>query len=180
MKRTVLIFGLISGLIVTAMMIYVVILCYNNPDFEGNMVIGYLTMIIAFAFIFVGIKNYRDKQLGGYISFGKAFKVGFLIALVASTMYVVTWLISYYCFVPDFLDKYTLHVLKEARADGATQAEIAEKTAEMAKYAKMYETPVGVVLLTYAEILPVGLLVTLISALILKRKPTGLTTAEAG
>ncbi|RYD94383.1 MAG: DUF4199 domain-containing protein, partial [Sphingobacteriales bacterium] len=120
MKKNVIVFGLISGLIVTGLMLFSVMACYDNPDFEGNMILGYLSMIIAFAFLFVGIKNYRDKINGGYITFGRAFVIGLYITLIASTVYVVGWLIAYYQYIPDFMDKYTAHVLKDARESGAT------------------------------------------------------------
>src|SRR5688500_7026342 len=110
MKRNVIVFGLISGLIITAFMVYGTLMCYNNADFDMSMAIGYASMIVAFSFIFVGVKNYRDKYNGGVISFGKAFKTGFYISLVASTMYVVVWLIEYYVFIPDFMEKYTAYV----------------------------------------------------------------------
>ncbi|RYZ95145.1 MAG: DUF4199 domain-containing protein [Sphingobacteriaceae bacterium] len=147
-------------------MAYSVLNCYGDPDFQGNMVLGFLSMFIAFAFIFVGVKNYRDKYNTGQITFGKAFLIGLYISLIASTMYVVTWLFIYYLYIPDFMDKYAAHVLKEAHTNGATQAEITEKTASMESYKEMYKNPVMVVLLTYMEILPVGLLVSLVSAFI--------------
>ena len=90
--------------------------------------------------------------------------------MIASTIYVLAWLVDYYLFVPDFMDKYAAFVLKEAKADGLSASEITEKTNEMESYKEMYKNPLLVVLLTYAEILPVGLIVSLISALILKRK----------
>jgi hypothetical protein len=144
---------------------------YDNPDFSGSMLLGYASMILAFAFVFVGTKNYRDKYNGGTISFGKAFKIGILITLVSSTMYVLTWLVEYYVFLPDFMEKYTVQALEEARASGASAAEIEQQAAEMAGYSEMYKNPLFVVLLTYAEIFPIGLLMTLISSFILKRKP---------
>ncbi|RPD42891.1 DUF4199 domain-containing protein [Chitinophaga barathri] len=165
MKKIVFIFGLIAGLIVTAMMIGSVTVCYNNADFEGNMVIGFAVMALAFSMVFVGIKNYRDKYLGGQITFLKALKVGLLITLVASTMYVVVWLIDFYIFIPDFLDKYEVSRLKAMGPDGKADVE-----KEMAMYRMWYKTPIGVILVTYMEILPMGILITLISALILKRK----------
>ncbi|MCF6406906.1 DUF4199 domain-containing protein [Chitinophaga filiformis] len=171
MKKNVLIFGLISGLIITTMMVATSLSCYNNPEgFKGNEVVGYAGMLIAFAFIFVGIKNYRDRYNQGTITFGKAFKVGFYIALVASTFYVLTWLVEYYLFVPDFMDKYTAHVMNEARTSGATEAELAAKAKNMEWYQSMYKSPIFVILLTFAEVLPLGIVVALISALILKRR----------
>ena len=170
MKRIVIVCGLIAGAIVATMMVTTVALCYKNADFEGNMFLGYATMVLAFSLIFVGVKNYRDKINNGIISFGKAFKIGLYISMIASTIYVLAWLIDYYLFVPDFMDKYAAFVLKEAKADGLSASEITEKTNEMESYKEMYKSPLLVVLLTYAEIFPVGVIVSLISALILKRK----------
>lgn len=171
MKKNVIIFGLISGLIITAMMIGSTVACYRNENFEGNMVIGYAAMIVAFSFIFIGVKNFRDKYNGGLITFGKAFRVGLYITLIASTMYLLVWLIEYYFFIPDFMDKYTAHVLRQAEAGGATQGEIDQKAAQMASYKEMYKNPLFVVIFTYLEVLPIGLLISLISALLLKRRP---------
>lgn len=169
MKKNVLVFGLISGLIITSMMVYSVAMCYNSDNFEGSEVLGYTGMIVAFSFIFVGIKNYRDKYNNGVISFGKAFKVGLLITLVASTMYVGVWLIEYYLFVPDFIDRYCTHVINQGKAKGLSEAQIARNS--MLDFTRsMYKNPFGVILLTYLEVIPIGLVVALICALILKRK----------
>ena len=173
MKKNVLVFGLISGFIITAMMVISVGLCYSREDFDDSMVIGYTSMILAFSLIFIGIRNYRNKYNNGVITFGKAFKVGLFITLVASTMYVLVWLIDYYLFIPDFMDKYSAHVLRQSQADGASRQELQEKAAEMANFKEMYKSPLMVILLTYAEVLPVGLVIALISAAILKRKSKG-------
>lgn len=170
MKKIVLSFGLIAGAIVTAMMVVGTYMMYSNPDFKGNDLVGYTTMLIAFAFIFVGVKSYRDKYNGGVISFGKAFKIGLYITLVAATIYVGVWLIEYYLFVPDFMEVYTKCALKRAEESGATAAQLQEQAQSMARYAEWYKNPLFVILLTYSEIVPIGLVVALISALILKRK----------
>jgi len=165
MRKTVLIFSLILGTIMCINMVILVNMLYNNPDFKGNDVLGYAAMVVVFSLIFFGVRNYRNKQLGGYISFGRAFKTGALIALVASTMYVVAWLFYYYLFVPDFIDVYTQHVLKNTAA-----ADLAAKTKEMADFKEMYKNPLFTILITYSEVLPVGLIVALVSAFILKKK----------
>ena len=170
MKKNVLVIGMIAGLIVSIFMVSSIALGYAQEDFEGNMLLGYASMILAFSLIFVGVKNYRDKYNQGIISFGQAFKMGLYISLVASSLYVVVWLIDYYVFIPDFMDKYTAHVLKEAQNNGSNLAELKSKAAEMANYREMYQNPVLVILFTYFEILPVGIVVSLITAFILKRK----------
>ena len=170
MKKIVIVCGLIAGLIVATLMLISVNMCYSSGNFEGSMLIGYASMILAFSLVFVGIKNYRDKYNAGIISFGKAFKIGLYITLIASTIYVIAWLIDSYLFIPDFGDKYADHMLAKLKAGGASQLEIDKQTKEMANFREMYKNPAFNALFTYVEILPVGLLVTLISSFILKRK----------
>src|SRR4051812_6020500 len=99
MKKNVLVFGLISGLIVVTLCLTFIAFCYKAGH-DGNMYIGYASQILALSLVFVGVKNYRDKENGGIISFGQALKLGVLISLVASTIYVIGWLIDYYLFMP--------------------------------------------------------------------------------
>jgi Protein of unknown function (DUF4199) len=180
MKKNVLVFGLISGLIVSVVMGINMVIMHNRPDADhgaGSMLIGYLIMLLAFSLIFVAVKNYRDKQNGGVISFGKAFKMGLLIALIASTMYVIMWALLYNFYMPDFMDKYCAKMIEDAKAT-SSPAKLQEAIDQANQYKAMYKNPVSFVLLTYVEILPVGLLVSLITALILKRKnPAGAASA---
>lgn len=168
MKKNVLVSGLVIGVILCINMIWMVNLLYTNPDIKTNDALGYVVMVVVFSIIFFGVRNYRNKWLGGVISLGKAFKTGVLIALVASTMYVVVWLFYYYLFVPDWLDAYIEFCLKQT-----PESELAAKTHEMENLKEMYKNPVFVILITYSEVLPVGLVVAFISALILKKKRRG-------
>jgi amino acid transporter len=170
MKKIVLTYGLIAGAIVTAFMIYGTYSYYTNPDFKGSEVLGYSGMLVAFAFVFIGIKNYRDKQNEGVITFGKALKVGSLIALIAACIYVGVWLIEYYCFFPDFMEKYSASTIENMKTSELSAIEIKIKTDEMKMYCEWYKNPIMVILMTFMEILPLGLIVALISSLILKRK----------
>lgn len=173
MKKNILLHGLIAGTVVSALMLTSVNYfshCEGSIDFGTSMAIGYASMLLAFSMVFVGIRNHRNNHNNGVISFGKAFKVGILIVLIASTMYVAAWLIDYFFFIPDFADKYAAQALAELKASGASPQEIQRQAAEMADLSKLLNNPVFNALMTYLEILPVGLIVTLISALMLKRK----------
>jgi len=167
MQKNIVIYGIIAGIIVSALMLFSISI---SMDYNLSLLVGYASMLIAFSLVFVGIRNYRDKYNGGVISFGKAFKIGILIVLIASTIYVIAWLIDYFYFVPDYLEKYSAHMIERMKASGASQTEIDEQTKEMASVARMYKNPFFNALMTYVEILPVGLIVTLISSLVLKRK----------
>lgn len=173
MQKNILIYGLISGVIVSIIMLFSMNYyshCEGNVNWNTSMLIGYASMLIAFSMVFVGIRNYREKFNKGVISFGKAFKIGILIVLIASTIYVVSWLICYFFFIPDFMEKYGAQEIENMKTSGATMTEIESKAKEMAEFTKMYKNPFFNAMMTYAEILPVGLIVTLISSLILKRK----------
>lgn len=174
MKKNVLVFGSISGIIVSIFM-FVSMLFVSRNGLDGSMLVGYASMLVAFSFIFVAIKNYRDKYNQGAVTFGKAFRIGILVALIGSTFYVVTWSLEYHFLMPDFMEKYSQHMIDGLTKSGATQATIDAQVAEMAKYKEMYKNPVFFALLTYMEILPVGIVVTLAAALILKKKNTNLT-----
>lgn len=181
MKRIVLICGLLAGLVASATMAISMTACYKNPNAHvssSSMVIGYLSMLIAFSLIFVAVKNYRDKHLNGHISFGKAFKIGLFISLIGSTMYVITWAILYNYFMPDFMEVYGAQMIREAERSG-NAATIQKSIEEVKGYKEMYKNPLFFSLMTYAEILPVGLLVSLITSLILKRKNREETVAMA-
>ena len=104
MKKTVLTFGLISGAIVSVMMA-ITLPFQHSIGSDRAMIIGYTTMVLAFLLIFFGIKSYRDNVAGGSVSFGRAFGVGMLIAVVSSMCYVATWEVIFFNFMPDFLDR---------------------------------------------------------------------------
>jgi len=170
MNKLVITFGIIAGLIVAAMLIITTTIFHASGNIESGAIYGYTSMLVAFSLIFVGIKKYRDQHGDGIISFGKGFKIGLLITLIASTIYVITWLIDYYYFMPDFMEKYTAQILEKMKTDGVPQTDIDKQAKEMTKFGEMYKNPFFNALITYTEILPIGLIVTLISALILKRK----------
>jgi hypothetical protein len=170
MKRTVWTFGLIAGIIAAAFCVVSIGYCYTTQTFEGNMYLGFASQLLAFSFVFVGIKNYRDKYSNGTISFLTALKVGGLIMFIASSIYVLVWLVDYYVFIPDFLEKFAAAELKRAQANGASAAEFKEQARSIEEYKEYYRTPFGIILCTYIEIIPMGIVVTLVSALILKRK----------
>lgn len=175
MKKIVLVYGIIAGLIVTGMMTISTGYFCTKGDFEGGMIYGYASMILAFSMIFVGIKSFRDKHNGGIISFGKAFKIGLFISLIASTIYVIGWLINYYLFIPDFMDKYAAAMMEKAKASGMPADKLAKEAAQMAQMKEWYKNPLFIILMTYVEILPVALIVTLITSLILKRRAKPVT-----
>ena len=172
MQRIVLRFGLASGGILVAMALVMMPLCMRGTlDFDHSEILGYTSMVLSFLLVFFGVRSYRNNVAGGAISFGKAFQVGILITLVTCAIYVIAWEIAYFNFFPNFLDQYSAHVLAKMRSSGASDAAILETTRKMADLAKHYTNPLYNSAITFMEIFPVGLIMTLVSAAILRRKP---------
>ncbi len=170
MKRVVLTFGLISGAILSAMMSLNVAFI-ENIGFDKGVVIGYTTMVLAFLLVFFGIRSYRDTVGGGRISFLRALSIGLLIVAIAGVVYVVTWEILYFNFMPDFIEKYTAYATQELRNSGKPPAQIEQELQEMNRMMTLYRNNIFVNLaFTFLEPLPVGVIMTLISALILRRR----------
>jgi hypothetical protein len=167
MKRLILVYGSIAGMIAIAS-----ILLSMSATGHGaaGLVVGYLSMLIGLSLVFVGVKKYRDEQLGGVIRLSTALGVGFGISLVATLFYALGWEVYLYATGYRFIPDYIASVLAAKRAAGASAAEIASLTAEMQTYAKAYANPVQRLLMTMSEIAPVAIVVTLISATLL-RKP---------
>ena len=169
MKKIVLTFGLIAGAILSAMML-ATLPFMDAIGFDRGEVIGYTSMLVAFLLIFFGVKSFRDNVAGGSVTFGRAFGVGALIAVVASVCYVMTWQVIYYKLAPDFGAKYQAHILEQARADGETEAQLAERKAETDRFIELYKNPFVNIGITFLEPLPVALVVALVSAGVLSRR----------
>jgi len=178
MKKTIWVCGVIAGIISVSWGVFGESLSGDSLSLNTRLVLGYATMILAFSLIFVAIKNYRDTYHQGQVTFGKALGIGLLITLIASTVYVVVWMIDFSYFVHDFGEKYTAQALAEMKANGASAAAIKKEMAEMTATMEKYKTsPLFRILLTYSEIVPVGVVVSLIAALILKKKSESVVAA---
>ena len=168
MKKIVLTFGVISGVVMAVFMVATVPFVGNHG--VADAIVGYTGMLAAFLLVYFGVRSYRDNVLGGTISFGRAFGAGILIAAIASVFYVATWEVIYYKFTPDFYTKYGQSMVEQARKSGKSDADVAKVQAEMDTMVKRVENPLFVTAMTFTEPLPVGVLVALVTAGALRRR----------
>ena len=169
MKKTVLTFGLICGAIVAAMMLATVPFV-DKIGFAKGEILGYTTIVLSALMIFFGIRSYRENVSAGRLTFGRGFAVGILIALISSLCYVATWEIVYFKFMPDFADKYAANMVEKAKASAASAEKIQKATQDAQHFKQMYNNPAFNIAITFLEIFPVGLVATLLSAAVLRRK----------
>jgi hypothetical protein len=170
MTKVILRYGIIAGLIVAIPWVIYLPTVPADAKVEdmGGVVQGYVVMLVALSMVFLGIKRYRDRALGGVIRFWTACLVGLGISTVASVFYVVGWEIASAISEFDFANAWATSMVEAARAKGASAAELEKATVAAADFKRMYSNPLFRMPMVFIEIFPVGLLVSLISAAVLR------------
>ena len=176
MKKTVLTFGLIAGLIISVLMDSSLLLA-SRIGSGHSMALGYTIMVASFLLVYFGVRSYRDNSLDGQISFGRAFACGILITLITTVCYVATWEILYFNFIPHFMDGYFAAQIHKVQSSGLDPAATAAQVAAIQHAQQLYQNPLVNMAYTFMEPLPVGLILTLISAAVLRRRAPGQPTA---
>lgn len=166
MLRIILIHGLVAGLIIISGVIATIVFSGDQP--HGNVFLGYLIMLLGMSAVFVGVKQHRDQRLGGVIRFLPAWGVGLGIALMASVAYVIVWEANLAATDYRFMDQYIAATLEARRAEGLSGEAYRTFEGQMRDMAESYKSPLYRLPLTFAEIFPVGLIVSFVSALLLR------------
>jgi hypothetical protein len=169
MKKTVLTFGLISGLIMSVLM-GGSLLFAGKIGSGHSLSLGYTIMVASFLLIYFGVRSYRDNTLAGEISFGRAFACGILITLVSSVCYVVMWEVLYFNIMPHFMDSYFAAQIHKVQTAGLDSATTAARVAAIQHSQQLYQNPLVNMAYTLMEPLPVGILITVTSAGLLRRR----------
>ncbi len=171
MRKIVLTYGLIAGAIVGGMLIITMPLYEKGIlKIENGQLLGYSTMVIALSLIFFGVKSYRDGELNGSIKFVTALKVGLLIASLASLIYALSWEITYNTMSGNFIQLMSDQTTTKLKSEGASEAKIQEAIKEMNTFSEIYKNPLFRFGITLLEILPVGIIISLLSAALLRKK----------
>jgi hypothetical protein len=171
MKKTILTFGIISGVLSSAMMCGTIPFLRDLNHGNKGYYLGYTAIVLSFLLVFFGIRSYRDNLANGTITFGRAFTIGIGITLISCLFYVVTWEIIYFNFLHGFMDSYFAHQIQRVQSTPGTPESIQAKVAAIRHSQQLYENPFVNALYTFIEPFPVGLVITLISAAILRKKP---------
>lgn len=168
MLKSILTYGAIAGVIVGVPMFIGQVLVDGHPPIPISMAIGYATMLVALSMVFLGVKRQRDTAGGGVIKFWPALGMGLAISAIAGLFYVATWELTQALTGHQFVADYTNTLVAEKQAAGAGAAEIAKLRADMDRFAVDYANPLYRLPMTFAEIFPVGLLVSIVSAALLR------------
>jgi hypothetical protein len=166
--KNILVFGLIAGVVVAIPMLLMATVLKGHPPLAWSMLVGYATMLIALSAVFVGIKRYRDVELGGVIRFWPALALGLGISVVASVLYVFAWELTVAVTHMDFATGYANALIKQKQAAGVTGPALEQFVQEMEKFKSDYANPLFRLPMTFIEIFPVGVLVSLVSAALLR------------
>ena len=180
MKKPIIIYGVIAGAIVSAMML-ITMPMYNSGtlDHSNGELTGYTTMVIALSMIFFAIKSCRDNQSGGTITFWKGVQIGMLVTLIAALMYAITWEYLYADFGDEHMTKMKEHYMNDIKTSGKSAVEIQEASDDILGIMQLYKNPLIRFLMTIMEILPVGIIITVLASALLRKKEFLPTTEPA-
>lgn len=177
MNRVIVTYGLISGAVLSAMLVLSAMVM-KNVGMERTEYVGYASMLLGSGILFLGVRAYRDTLPAASVRFRALVKGGLLILLISTICYVITWDITMRTIMPDFAERYAAMLVDKARAAGADSAAIVAKQAEMAEFGAMYRNPLMRAALTFLEPLPIGLAIVLLSAWGLSRQARARVSTE--
>lgn len=181
MWRKIFVHGVIAGLIVGGFLFGIGV--FSRPEAStSGVVIGYLTMLVALTAVFVGVKSYRDTELGGVIGFWRALGVGLAMSAVGTVFYVGAWEAVLQVNGGDFIGDNARMLIEQEKAAGASVEAMAALAQQMDELKAAYANPFLRAGMTAAEFLPVGILVSLVSAGLLRNSrflPLDRTRAQA-
>ncbi len=171
MKKVVVTYGIISGIITGGLMLATMPLFVRGTlKMENGLWIGYTGIVIALSLVFFGVKSFRDNHSEGKITFGRGFMIGLGITLIASVFYVIAWEITFAHSGEWFMKQWSSGELEKVKSHGASEAELQEAAQKWEEFGKLYQNPVIRFGMTLMEIFPIGLLISLISAALLRKK----------
>lgn len=162
-------FGSIAGVIMLIAGTIPFLIWGKDFDIDLGEVIGYSSIIIALASVFFGIRSYRDKQAGGRITYMQGMGVGLTISSIAGVVFAIYSYVYYRFISPDFMQKYMQHYADKIKSSGASQEVIAKQLAEMQSNMGLYNNIWFQSLIPFVTVFAIGLVITLISAAILRK-----------
>lgn len=170
MKTTIYKYSSIASVIIVAFMIASTVMFLKMDNEPLSLSLGFAGMLIGFATIFLALENYKKKH-GGALSFSEGFKIGLAIALIGSLSYTVVWMVEFQWFFPDFMDKFSASQIAQLKASNLATEPLAAEIAKVQAMAENYKNPFYRFGITLFEILPIGIFITLIAVLILRKQP---------
>jgi hypothetical protein len=165
-------YGLIGGMILAGMVATMMLLIGDTSDFEKGESVRYIFITAAFMMIYLGIREYRDKKMGGAITFNITFRTGLLITIIASACYAIAWLVYFNFIDESFTDRYTMFMTEKIKAGDKSPSEIENEITLFSENMSNYKKPGIMGLYTFLEVFPIGLVISVLCGLLMKRKAT--------
>ena len=168
MKKTVLRFGL-YGAVTICILFLLTWFLLKDSNFEFSEALGYLSMVVALSFVYFGIKNFRDQENEGTISFTKGLIIGIFISLITAIAFGIIDVIYITYINPDFTETYYNEAVEEMRQQ-LSAAEFEVKLKELEQQKALFSNSLFAFALMSGTVLVIGFIISLISALLLQRK----------
>ncbi len=139
----------------------------SKMSYEVQEIAGYLSIFLSMIFVFLGIKQYRDQINGGKLSFVEGLKVGTLIILIPAIAFGLLDLVYTELINPAWKEQYYTHYLEQYKSLPA--AEFEKMKAQLKAQQDMFSSPGLQFLIMSMTVFVLGMIVTVISSLTLRR-----------
>ena len=171
MKKTVIRYGIFASLLMVLLSAIDFFVLAKMASLAVQELAGYLTMLLSMVFVFIGIRYYRDHVNGGILSFWQGVKIGLLIVLLPSLCFGLFDILYTKVIHPGWMNEYYakyLERIKTSTPPDQLDAMIKKVTAEK----EMFSNPLLQFLLMSLTVFIIGFIVTIISAITLRRSKT--------
>ncbi len=169
MKRTALRYGLYGVYLLLAFCLVRFLINPHPTNFDNQEIIGWVGILLSVVFVYFGVKYYRDKENGGSLRFGEGLKLGLLITIFPALLFGVYSVVYSEVLDPGFMDNYYAWQVAKVKSS-VPAAELQQKLQDMQKEREMFDSPLIQFVAMFLSVFVVGLIVTVISTLVLKRK----------
>lgn len=167
MKKVVLKYGLIASAITVGVPVISGLFMGNGPEsFGQGEIVGYTSMIVAMCTVYFAMRHVRDKLNNGILSFGQGLKIGTIISIMGGLAFAIYNIVFVTLIMPDFNEQYFAYT--SGLEIGTSEFE-AQYAVAMQENAFMFSLAGGT-LLMFLTVFLIGLVLSLISALIVQNK----------
>ncbi len=160
--------GIGAGVLIGVNLLMLLVMGIPGPEaYATGEIVGYAAIVVALLVsIYPGVRDYRDKQGGGRISFGKAWLVGVVVTELPALAFAAYHLLYVKVIDPDFTQKYMDYQTESARAS-MTAEDFQAFQATMEAQSALATNVALQSLVMYATVLAIGVGISFLLAFVM-------------
>ena len=132
--------------------------------YRASEIVGYLSMVLALSMIYFAIRHFRMQYGNGSVSFGQGFRIGMFITLITSALFFIYSALYFLIWGDEFKEWADQHFQSSLSSE-----KYQEYVLQVEQMGALYNNVAFQGLVMFLTVFFIGLIITLISATVLKR-----------